>query len=216
MHRSLIAASILLLATALTTAAAPSFGRVPTAEAADTTRWVINAEFSEARFLVREQLAGRDLPNDAVGRTRNVFGTLVLANGAVVPGASEIRVDLSAMETDNGMRDNYVRGRTLVTDSFPMATFVPTELRGVPAPLPVSGTHTFQIAGGLTVKGVTRPVVWDAEADFAAGTVVGTARVAFPFTEFGITKPSVRRVLSVADSIRLELDYHFQKAGGDR
>ncbi|MEX0894082.1 MAG: YceI family protein [Gemmatimonadota bacterium] len=216
MHRTPIAASVLLLATAFTTVAAPSFSRAQAPEVADTSRWVINAEFSEARYLVREQLAGRDLPSDAVGRTRNVFGTLVLVDGAVVPGGSEIRVDLSAMETDSNMRDNYVRRRTLVTDSFPMATFVPTELRGVPAPLPGSGTHTFQIAGQLTLKDVTRPVVWDAEADFTEGTVVGTARVAFPFTEFGITKPSVRRVLSVADSIRLELDYHFQKAGGDR
>jgi polyisoprenoid-binding protein YceI len=215
----MMAFSVMAVAAALTSAAAPPRDAARSgheAEAADTTRWVVIPEHSEARYLVREQLAGRDLPNDAVGRTRSVLGVLTFADGQIVPDASEIRVDLSSMETDSNMRDNYVRRRTLVTDSFPLATFVPSDLRGVPVPLPTSGTHTFQIVGNLTVKGMTKPVVWDAEADFAATTVEGTARVAFPFTDFELTKPSVRRVLSVADSIRLELDYHFQKAGADR
>lgn len=206
---------------ALLTAMAPPPAPVhpsatPSATPVDTTRWVIDAERSEARYLVREQLAGLDFPNDAVGRTRLVSGTLVVADGQVVPAASQITVDMASLETDEGRRDNYVRRRTLVTDSFPVATFVPRELRGVPVPLPASGRHTFQIAGDLTLKGVTRPVVWEAEADFAAATVDGTARVAFPFTLFAMEKPSVARVLSVADSIRLELDYRFLKAGGER
>ena len=41
-------------------------------------RFVTAAEGNEARYLVREQLAGRDLENDAVGKTTNVTGTLVL------------------------------------------------------------------------------------------------------------------------------------------
>jgi len=39
---------------------------------------VLVPENSEARFRVREQLAGASLPNDAIGRTKDFTGTLVI------------------------------------------------------------------------------------------------------------------------------------------
>ena len=216
MRRTAISAVTLVSAVLLTAAVdpgTPSTATHPTA--ADTTRWVMDADVSEARYLVREQLAGLDFPNDAVGKTRNVSGTLTLADGQVVPTASRITVDLASLETDQSRRDSYVRRRTLVTDSFPVATFVPREIQGLPVPLPTTGKHAFRIVGDLTLKNVTRSVVWDAEADFAEHTMTGSARVAFPFTLFALEKPSVARVLSVADSIRLELDYRFRAPGGE-
>jgi hypothetical protein len=39
--------------------------------------------------------------------------------------------------------------------------------------------------------------------------VVGTAATAFTFKDFGLEQPRVPVVLSVADTIRLEYDFHF-------
>ena len=43
--------------------------------------------------------------------------------------------------------------------------------------------------------------------------VTGTAATAFTFADFGLTQPKVPIVLSVADTIHLEYDFHFVPAG---
>jgi polyisoprenoid-binding protein YceI len=183
--------------------------------AADTARvWVVAPAGNVARYRVREQLAGFDLPNDAVGTTTAIQGRVTLAeDGALVPGSSRFVIELATLETDQGMRDNYVRRRTLRTDSFPAAVFVPTGVRGAAVP-PADGEVTFQLVGELTLVGETRVVVWDVTARLEGGAVVGTATTRFRFDEFGIPVPSVRRVLSVDDDIRLEYDFRLVPADG--
>ena len=72
--------------------------------------------------------------NDAVGETTSITGTLVLDDrGAVVRQESRFEVDLSTLKSDSDRRDNYIRRRTLQTDTYPKAVFVPTALRGAPS-----------------------------------------------------------------------------------
>lgn len=183
---------------------------------ADTTgtRWILVPEESEARYRVTEQLAGFDFPNDAVGATREIAGTLVLdADGAIVAGESEFRVQLGSLTTDNERRDLYVRGRTLEVDQYPEAALVPLGFLDLPTPLLQSGKVSFSLEADLTLHGHTRPTVWQISADFGPKTVTGLATTAFPFATFGISIPQVARVLSVADNIRLELEFRMVKEG---
>jgi polyisoprenoid-binding protein YceI len=174
------------------------------------TRWVITGPDSRARFLVREQLAGLDFPNDAVGETTDVSGTLVLASdGTVVEEESTFTVNLTTLKTDSERRDGYVQRRTLETEQFPEATLVLQELRDLPFPLPTSGTHSFTIQGAMTLHGVTRTTAWEVTANFGENAITGQARTSFTFATFEIEVPSVRRVLSVVDNIRLELDFRL-------
>lgn len=56
---------------------------------------------SISRFRVREQFARVSLPNDAVGETREVSGSLVFdGSGAVVAGQSKITVGLLSLQSD--------------------------------------------------------------------------------------------------------------------
>ena len=198
----------------------PATDAPPTAQVAATqapatqavaTRWVVAPAGNEARYLVREQLMGRDLPNDAVGATPAVTGGIALDSaGAVVPAGSRFVVDVTGLKTDSDRRDNYVRRRVLETEAHPAVELRPTALRGLPARLPAAppaGRHTLQLVGDLTVRGVTRPTTWQVTAEYRDGRVVGTAATAFTFDEFGITRPRVPIVLSVADTIRLEYDF---------
>ena len=165
---------------------------------------------NEARYRVREQLAGFDLPNDAIGRSSGVSGALVLdEKGGVVPGPSRIVVNVAELRSDRDRRDGYVRRRILESDSFPTATLAPTVIRGLPWPLPASGQAPLTLAGDLTVKGVTRPTTWNAIANFAGDTISGTAATAFTFADFGLDQPRVPIVLSVGDTIRLEYDFRL-------
>lgn len=160
---------------------------------------------SEANYRVREQLAGFSFPNDAVGVTTAVSGLVRFAEvGAPEPGA-QVVVELESLTSDNGRRDNYVHRNLLLTNRFPTAVFVPTAVTGLPAPLPSEGTHEVLIEGQLTLLEVTRPVVWRGTATFDGDAVHLEAATTFTFEDFGLAKPRVASVLSVADEITLEI-----------
>ncbi len=167
---------------------------------------------SEARYRVREQLAGVNFPNDAVGTTQSISGTIAFdAQGRLAPG-SKIIVDLRTLRSDEARRDNYLRRNTLTTASFPYAEFVPREVRGLLFPLPASGRADVQIRGNLTIRGVTRPVTWEGTAEFRESTVRLQATTVFKFGDFELTQPRVFLVLSVEDHIRLDVDLTLRQA----
>jgi polyisoprenoid-binding protein YceI len=170
-------------------------------------RYLVVAEGSEARYRVREQLAGLSFPNDAVGTTSVIEGSLALdAQGRVLPGDSRFAVDLRTLRSDEARRDNYLRRNTLETDQYPHAVFVPTEVRGLPVPLPQAGTVSFNLVGDLTIRDATRRVTWEATATVNSQEVSIRPRTAFRFADFGLRIPRVASVLSVEDNIRLEID----------
>jgi len=91
-------------------------------------------------------------------------------------------------------------------------TFVPTEARGLPFPLPQTGSVPFQLVGDLTMKDATRRVTWAATASFDGQQVMVQARTAFHFGDFGLQQPRVRVLLSVEDDIKLEADLTLRRS----
>jgi polyisoprenoid-binding protein YceI len=196
-----------LAAPATTQAATPN-----TSASGDTIRFVLVPDKSEARFRVREQLANASLPNDAIGRTKDFTGTLVIKpDGSIVSSDSKFVVNMGTLTSDQSMRDNFLRGNVLQTNQYPSAVFVPTQVSGLPSPLPQSGSVTFKLTGDLTVRTVTKPVTWDVTAQVQGNQVTGQATTAFKFEDFSLTQPHVGRVLSIVDNIALELDVTLQR-----
>jgi polyisoprenoid-binding protein YceI len=204
-------------AAALASIATPAPSSTPatatTPEAKSTTiRFVLVPEKSEARFRVREQLANANLPNDAIGRTKDFTGTLVIKpDGSPVSSDSKFVVNMGTLTSDQSMRDNFLRGSVLQISQYPSAIFVPTQVSGLPSPLPQSGSVTFKLTGDLTVRNVTKPVTWDVTAQVQGNQVTGQATTAFKFEDFSLTQPRVARVLSIVDNITLELDVTLQR-----
>jgi polyisoprenoid-binding protein YceI len=187
------------------------------AQAPNGLRLVPAAEGNEVRYRVREQLAGVNFPNDAVGVTGDVTGVLVLdPAGRLVPGESRFTVGLASLTSDQSRRDNFIRTRTLEVAEHPTAQLVVTALDGLPSPLPTAGRFTFRLIGDFTVKGVTLLTTWDVSAEAVAGGYRGTATTGFTFADIRLAKPRVASVLSVADQIRLEYDFHLVPEGGGR
>ena len=175
-------------------------------------RYRVVADRSEARYRVREQLAGISFPSDAVGTTSAIDGSLSLdAHGRIRPSDSRLTVDLRTMRSDKDRRDNYVRRNTLETERYPMAVFIPSELRGLPFPLPQTGTASFELVGDLTIRDTTRRATWEATATFSGQEVSVKAKTSFRFADFGLSIPRVASVLSVEDTIRLETDLLLQR-----
>ena len=188
--------------------AAPSV--VPTSMPAPVTEGLsfkIQAEKSSATFRVNEQLAGRDLPNDAVGTTKAVSGQLVFApDGTLSPDKSLILVDLNTLKTDSGSRDNYLKRNTLEVDKFPNASFAPSKAEGMPSPLPAAGEASFTMTGMTSIHGIQKEVTWKVTAKRDGATITGKATATVMFGDFGMTIPRAAAVLSVKDEIRLEID----------
>lgn len=195
---------------------APSPASTPTTSAGpmtDVIRYVLVSEKSEARYRVREQLANLSLPNDAIGSTRQFTGTMtVKPDGSVVSSESRFIVNLGTLQSDQSRRDNYLRQNVLQTDQYPTAVFVPTQVTGLPSPLPQSGPVSFKLTGDLTIRNVTKPVTWDVTGQVQGDQVTGQATTSFKFDYFGLTQPRVPVVLSVEDNIKLELDVTLQRA----
>jgi polyisoprenoid-binding protein YceI len=182
-------------------------------------RYTVAATGNSARYRVREQLLGKDLPNDAIGETTQISGMVTVdsTTGALVAGQSQFVVTTGALKSDSDRRDGYVRGRLLEAAKFPTVEFAPTSVRGLPATTATApGSRTFELVGDLTVRGVTRPTTWRVTAQQSGGRATGTATTKFTFADFTITPPRVPVLLSVADTIALEYDFTMVREAGAR
>lgn len=182
------------------------------ATTAPALRLTLSPTGNVVRYRVREQLMHHDLPNDAVGETKSIAGSLEIdSTGKVIAQSSRFTADAATFVSDQNRRDGYVRKRLLDSDQYPSIVFVPTEIRGVKLPLPASGTVPFDMTANLTVRGVTRPTNWKGTAKFENGKVTGSAATAFTFSDIQLDQPKVPVLLSVADTIRLEMDFDLSR-----
>ncbi len=161
-------------------------------------------------YRVREQLGFLDAPNDAVGRSPAVTGTLELA-GAVVE-AVDVTADLRELASDEDRRDRAIRTRGLESETFPEATFTltdPIDLGELPEPGEVV---TADAVGDLTAHGVTRPVTLalDARIDGDALVVAGSTPISL--SDFGVEAPVLGPVVSIEDAATVELQATFVRA----
>jgi polyisoprenoid-binding protein YceI len=205
-----LATAAALTAAALAAATRPAAAQSSPPATSARLRYVVAPTGNEARYRVREQLVGKDLPNDAIGRTSDVTGRLVVdAGGGVVRDSSRIVVVVASLKSDQSRRDNFLRRRTLESEKFPNVELVPTALQGLLTPIAPGASRALAVTGELTVHGVTRPTTWQVTARADGSAVVGTATTAFTFKDFALDQPRVPVVLSVADTIRLEYDFRF-------
>ncbi|MBO8141724.1 MAG: YceI family protein [Firmicutes bacterium] len=168
---------------------------------------------STARYRVGERLVNIPLPVEAVGVTQDVSGTVYFDKTGQPAAESVVRVELGSLRSDQSRRDNFVRNNVLQVRQYPQAVFVPTEIRGMPWPVPESGQADITIVGQLTIRDVTREVEWTGQAAFDGETMRITAATSVTFDDFNLSQPRVPIVLSVDEVIRLEADIVLQRTG---
>lgn len=174
---------------------------------------IVSAE-SEARFLIDEVLSGE--PVTVVGATDQVAGQIALDPSN--PSSTQlgtIQINARTLATDNEFRNRAIKNAILATDSYEFVTFTPTALSGLPATVSIGEAFTFQITGDLTVKDTTRTVTFDATVTpISATELSGTASTSVLYRDFGLAIPDSPSVDTVADEVRLELDFVAQAITG--
>jgi polyisoprenoid-binding protein YceI len=160
---------------------------------------------SVARYIAEEELASQGA-NTAIGETSTLAGNLYFDADGNPMACTRVDIDLRTLVSDESRRDNYLRGNTLETDTYPIATFVVTSVEGLEGAL-VEGEETaFYLVGNLTMHGVTKQIRWNVAATADGDTITGKANTEFDMSDFDIQEPVVGPVLSVDSTIQLEID----------
>jgi polyisoprenoid-binding protein YceI len=137
---------VLVFAPALVAAQAPQTSRAPASVSSPST-WKVDATHSELSFSIRH----------LVSRVRGQFdtwtGTIIADPSDWSTAYVEVVAQASTIDTNNERRDEDLRGPNhFDADANPTVTFKSTKVSRFAG-------DSVQVAGNLTIHGVTKPVV---------------------------------------------------------
>jgi polyisoprenoid-binding protein YceI len=180
------------------------------AATADGTWRVSDDGSSYVGYRVREQLAFLSSPNDAVGRSTAVTGTMEIAGDRVE--SVRISADLTKLASDEQRRDNAIRERGLESARFPTATFELVEPIQLDGP-PVAGQEVGgKGRGRLSVHGVTREVDLHLKGRWTGPAIQVAGSLPVRMSDFGIEPPRFGPVVSIEDRLAVEFRLTFERA----
>jgi polyisoprenoid-binding protein YceI len=167
----------------------------------------IDATQSEARYEVGETFFQDNRFAVAVGTTQGIAGELLIdftqpANSQI----GDIVIDVSQFTSDESRRDNFIRNNGLESAAYPLATFSPQSIDGLPAQIADGDSVSFTMTGDLTVKETTRGVTWDVTLTPDGDRIAGTASTEILMSDFGVG-PIQLAFLATEDQVKLVFDF---------
>lgn len=167
---------------------------------------------SQVTYEVGEVFLNQDNRfNVAVGITDQLSGEgfLDLSNPQTA-WIGPVTVDISQFTSDSSRRDNAIRRDFLESTQFPIATFVPTQIEGLPLSYSDGQQVSLKISGELTVREVTRQVSFEATLQAVDGVVLGEATTTILMSDFGVGPISILGILNTEDEVKLTLNLFAQ------
>lgn len=137
----------------------------------------IMPEFSAVTYSVGETvLNDNNRFNLAAGLTTTITGA-IFVDPTNLPNSTvgTITVDISQFKSNNAERDQAIRDGFLESLKYPLATFQPTAIEGIPAQVQANRIISLKITGDLTIRQVTKPVTFDVK--ITIGQEIGRAHV---------------------------------------
>ena len=167
--------------------------------------FVISQTESKAQFTIYEELLGQ--PKDVVGTTDQVAGEIEVDLGDLNSAqVGVIQVNARTLVTDENRRNQAIRNRILNTDSFELITFTPKEITGLEGSASPGQIFEFQITGDLTIRDITKPVVFDVTVQvISENQLVGSASATIQRGDYELVIPSVPSVANVGEDVTLEI-----------
>ena len=176
----------------------------------DGTWQVSDDGSSYVGYRVTEKLASLSSPNEAVGRTTAVTGTMEVAGDTVE--SVKIEADLTQLISDESRRDNAIRMRGLESERYPTATLELAE----PLQLATTPVQDQEVRGEgkgrLTVHGVTREVDLDLQGVWSGSTIQVAGQLPVKMTDYQIEPPRFGPVVSIEDGLAVDLKLVFERA----
>ena len=170
--------------------------------------WVLADDAGFAGYRVREKLGFVPAPNDAVGRTSAVRGSITIANGRIE--SARITADLRQLRSDEPGRDPAAQD-ALGTDEFPNGTFRLTQAVDLRSP-ERGEVVSFEAASVVTLRGISRKVRFPLEARWNGDTFQVAGQLEIRRSEFELAFPQ-QVGLRVSDDAKIEVELTFVHEG---
>lgn len=114
------------------------------------TKWKVDRGHSNVKFSVQHMVV-----SEMEGSFRMFDGTMEHSKADFSDAKINFSVDVASVNTDSERRDGHLKADDFFNaEKYPKMTFVSTSVK----PL---GGNKFKIAGNLTIRDVTKPVVFD-------------------------------------------------------
>jgi polyisoprenoid-binding protein YceI len=175
-----------------------------------TTTWNIDPVHSIAEFKVRHMMI-----SNVKGQFSKVSGALTLDESDLANSGVEATIDAASIETRDGQRDAHLKSADFLhVEKFPTLHFKSTAIS-------VVRDGELSVEGHLTIRGVTRKVLFDVEGPTPpTKDPWGNTRVAVSATtkinrkDFGLTWNAALETggILVGDEVTITLDVEFVKA----
>jgi polyisoprenoid-binding protein YceI len=146
-----------LIAALLATTALPAFaGEVSTnPQSAPKGKYKVDPSHTSVLFCIRHNGIA-----DYCGRFNTVSGSMSFNGGQPEKSSVSVEIDVNSLDTPSDKLDGELKSSFFETAKFPTATFKSTSVK-------VTGKNEGEIAGNLTLHGVTKPVTL--KATFGGG-----------------------------------------------
>ena len=179
------------------------------APAAEPVIFQINAEQSEARFIIDELLFGN--PKTVVGRTSDVSGEISI-NLADISQTQigVIQVNARDLTTDDSFRNRALRNRILDSseDEYQYIIFTPTAIDGLPASAAPGDSFTIQVTGDLQIRDIVSSETFEVSITADSESQVSGIGTAIVLREtYDLNIPRVPGVANVAEEVGLEIEF---------
>jgi polyisoprenoid-binding protein YceI len=146
-------------------------------------QWTIDPDHSVAAFVVSHFMVC-----DVHGQFNKVSGSISFDPAAPENASLEVTIEVAGVYTGIQKRDDHLRSPDFFdAAAYPVMTFTSTGVKG-------RGGDRYTVTGNLTIRGVTRQVVLEAESrgpvksPFGGETTIGfTATTAIDRTDYGVS-----------------------------
>lgn len=118
--------------------------------AVDTGKWTVDKSHSNVKFTITHMVV-----SEVEGSFKVFDGQMENTKSDLSDAKINFTVDVASINTDNERRDNHLKSDDFFSaEKFPAMKFTSTSM--TPA-----GENKFKLAGDLTIRDVTKPVVFD-------------------------------------------------------
>ena len=140
---------------------------MPVATLPQAGTWVIDRSHSSVEFVVRHLVVSK-----VKGRFSEFEGTITVDPDDPLASAVETTIQVASIDTGDEQRDAHLRsGDFFDVEQFPTITFRSAGLR--------QDGGDFEVAGDLTIRGVTKPVTLTLEYNGSSPDLWGGHRAGF-------------------------------------
>jgi polyisoprenoid-binding protein YceI len=172
------------------------------------TTWAIDPSHSEAAFAVRHLMIAT-----VRGRFSDIKGTVAVEDDDFRTARVEAAIGVGSIDTREPQRDAHLRSADFFdAEHFPTMTLRSRRVES-------AGEGRFTMTGDLTIRGVTRPVVFDVTDEGRARDPWGGQRAGFSArttinrTDFGLTWNAALETggVLVGDEVKISIDVELIK-----